>query len=155
MNKLQKPCNERPMLRILSVVSVLCLSACVKYEPARETVYLPGDDPLVNLTFRSLLEREGIDYTINERGFYVSSKENGKAMERLGDEAHHQLRRTSEVELPSQCVAAKLKATLEGEIVLFYDKESVTFLKAATSTWDRLGILEHVASAQFDCTGDA
>jgi len=136
-------------------VSVLCLYSCIKYEPASETVFSPGNDPLVNLTFRSLLERESIDYSINDEGYYVSSLENGNAMRALSDEAYAQLESTSEVELPSQCVEAMMKSYFARENVLFYEREGGIYLKASTANWERLKILENVASANFDCSQDA
>lgn len=123
----------------------------MEYEPAKETIFSPGDDPLVNLIYRNLLDTRGIDYQRDKDGYYVSSLENQQIMLDLSDEAYAQLRSTSETELPNECVTTRLKSIFADELVLFYEKDNKAYVKAASSVWDRLKVVENLAAANFEC----
>lgn len=130
------------------------LTGCLKFEPAKEAVVSPGKDPLVNLTYKKLLLSNGIKYTINKDGYYVSDKSNLKEMDVLATKAHDELRDTREIRLSSRCVARAVKKQLKGVIYITYKTDNGAFLKAASSVFDKNQIIVKVSLANEECQGN-
>jgi hypothetical protein len=100
------------MKKLIIFTGAIILSGCFKFDLAKETVISPGDDPLVNVVYQKLLTSNGIEYTLNSDGYYVSGKSNLGKMTELADEAQEELRNVSTIQIESSCIANKVRAHL-------------------------------------------
>lgn len=139
------------MKNIIAAVLFFALLAYFKFEPVKEAIISPGNDPLVNLVYARLLTENGIVFSINKDGYYVSEKINLDKMVALTEEAHKQASSTTETRLISDCVAERVKGMLDGEIYEISQAGRELFIKAPTSIFNEAKITDKVILAEQEC----
>lgn len=142
---------KHTMKKLIIFTGAIILSGCFKFDLAKETVISPGDDPLVNVVYQKLLTSNGIEYTLNSDGYYVSGKSNLGKMTELADEAQEELRNVSTIQIESSCIANKVRAHLVGESFIIYQIDDGMYLKAASSVIDNHRVIREISIAQREC----
>ena len=133
------------------LLCVVALSGCFKFEPAKEAVFKPGEDPLADAIFRKLLDQAEIGYTIREDGFYISEKSNLEKMKSLSREAYSQINKTSEVQLSGECARHKISEILIGVTFVTYEKSGELYIRSTSSAFDENNIMGKVVATQREC----
>lgn len=132
-------------------ILIFSLVGCFDFEPAKESMISPGDDPLVNRTYQVLLASHGIKYKQNSQGYYVSSLVNRMAMQKLANEAHEQVNARTEIELKNKCVAEEVSNSLAGAIYIIHENKGSSLLETSLSTYEKHQVMIKVVAAEREC----
>lgn len=140
------------MKKATMIAMAILLAGCFDVDTAGTAVLSPGDDPLVNHLYKHLLDESGVEYSINDEGYYVSDESNLVKMEAIATKTHEQLRNTREIKLNNTCVVENVKKKLKGAVFVIETSGNGPVLRMASSAFDTEQVPEKITRAEAECS---